>query len=57
MKLSKLLAYCVTLSRVIYVITRDFGSQKGLETQWEKSSLMQALRVSARRQSSLPGDP
>lgn len=57
MKLSKLLAYCVTLSRVIYVITRDFGSQKGLETQWEKSSLMQALSVSARRQSSLPGDP
>lgn len=57
MNLSKLLAYCVTLSRVIYVITGDFGSQKGLETQWEKSSLMQALRVSARRQSSLPGDP
>lgn len=57
MNLSKLLAYCVTLSRVIYVLTGGFGSQKGLETQFEKSSLMQALRVSARRQSSLPGDP
>lgn len=54
---SKLLAYCVTLSRVIYVITGDFGSQKGLETQWEKSSLMQAMGVSGGRQRSLLGNP
>lgn len=54
-----MLADCVTLSRGIYVITGDFGSQKSLKTQWKNKKFFNASNGCIWRETeqSLPGDP